>query len=180
MSKDILKMYFEGLKELSSSYAPLIGDNPIFKKVGALVEEGENELMELIPKLESYTYYKDDDVNGNIFHIANNIERVEIDKCDVKTLVKLLKMSRIDVNGKAKTFNQKEILTLVCLKQEVSKKELSEIILALETQFGKYHTKDALTKVKYDTDTIYDVEHMDRVVNFATSHSPLEKFKKSY
>lgn len=161
------QMLIDGLKELTSSFEVMIPDSDILRKVKEIL----NPPLEILPPpqvpaqgpLSSYTYWKDDDINGDIFHIAENILKIDLESCTIKEKAMAMKMARIERNGKSASFVQKDYLAVLGL----NKKELANLFLELEQEHGKYHTKSALMKVKYDTTSVYDKEHMDKVVNFA-------------
>ena len=168
------QMYIEGLKELTATFEVMIPHSPILMKVKELLNPQKEILTSpqapMQGPLSSYTYWKDDDINGDIFHIAENILKIDLDKCTIKEKAMAMKMARVNRNGKSASFVQKDYLHVL----DLTKKELSTLFLELEKEHGKYHTKSALMKVKYDTTSVYDQEHMDKIVNFTENF-----FKKS-
>ena len=160
------QMYIEGLKELTATFEVMIPHSSILTKVKELLNPPQEILTS--PQaptqgpLSSYTYWKDDDLNGDIFHIAENILKIDLDKCTIKETAMAMKMARINKNGKSASFVQKDYLHVL----GITKKELANLFLELEKEYGKFHTKSALMKVKYDTTSVYDPEHMGRIVNF--------------
>ena len=156
------QMYIDGLKELTTTFEVLIPDSEIIKRVQEILTPPQEGAQ---APLEKYSYWKDDDINGNIFHIAENILKINLETCTIQEKAMAMKMSRINKNGKCASFVQQDYLKIL----GISKKELAELLLQLEAEFGKFHTKASLMKVKYDTTTIYDQEHMDKVVNFCSN-----------
>ena len=153
------QMYIDGLKELTATFEVLIPESEILKQVQKILCPPQVHTQ---APLEDFTYWKDDSINGNIFHIAENILKIDLDSCSLKEKAMAMKMARVNRNGKCASFVQQDYLRIL----GISKKELAELLLELEAEHGKYHTKASLMKVKYDTTTIYDREHMDKVVNF--------------
>lgn len=163
------QMYIEGLKELTATFEVMIPHSSLLMKVKELLNPPQEILtspqVPIQAPLSSYTYWKDDSINGDIFHIAENILKIDLEKCTIKETCMAMKMARINKNGKSASFVQKDYMHVLGL----TKKELANLFLELEKEHGKYHTKSALMKVKYDTTSVYDQEHMDRIVNF-TDH----------
>ncbi len=155
----IEQMYLDGLKELTATFEVLIPDSEILKQVQKILTPVHEPARS---PLHEFTYWKDDDINGDIFHIAENILKIDLENCSLKEKAMAMKMARIKKNGKSASFVQKDYICIL----GINKKELAELLLELEAEFGKYHTKASLMKVKYDTTTIYDKDHMDKVVNF--------------
>ena len=155
----IEQMYLEGLKELTATFEVLIPDSEILKQVQKILTPVREPARS---PLHEFVYWKDDDINGDIFHIAENILKVDLETCTLKEKAMAMKMARINKNGKSASFVQKDYMDILGL----NKKELATLFLELEAEHGKFHTKASLMKVKYDTTSVYDKEHMDKVVNF--------------
>lgn len=155
----IEQMYIEGLKELTASFEVLIPDSEILKRVQEIL--CPPQVCTQAP-LEQFEYWRDDDINGDVFHIAENILKIDLSTCSLKEKAMAMKMARINKNGKSASFVQKDYMHVL----DIGKKELASLFIELEEEHGKFHTKASLMKVKYDTTTVYDKDHMDKVVNF--------------
>jgi len=155
----IEQMYLDGLKELTATFEVLIPDSEILKQVQRILTPVREPALS---PLHQFVYWKDDDINGDIFHIAENILKVDLEECTIKDKAMAMKMARINKNGKSASFVQKDYMDILGL----DKKELADLFIELEAEHGKFHTKASLMKVKYDTTSVYDKDHMDKVVNF--------------
>jgi len=161
----MLDLYLEGLEELTDTFGAILGDEEIIKKVRQLIAEAKEPEPEPEPEPETladFTYWKDDDINGDIFHVAENILNINLKTCSTKEKLMAMKMARINRKGKCASFVQAEYVQVL----NITKEELARLSKELESEHGKYSTKDAIMKRKVNTTSIYDNEHMQRVINF--------------
>lgn len=152
--------------------------------IAELLKEEREEVSTLIEikpltrvhdALKELPYSVTEQFNGDAYHIIEAHLRTTPDELTLDQLVMLLNMSRIVKNGKEARLTVAQRVEIVSLHpdfqggatKKAQREVLSEIEKRLEHEHGKYASKAALVKKKFETEVSYSREWLDKVTGFA-------------
>jgi len=129
-----------------------------------------------ITELEGLTYSVTEAFNGDAMHIIEAHLRTTPDALTLDQLVMTLNMCRVVRNGKESRLTVAQRADIASMHpaftaskntKKAQREALSEIEKRLEDEHGKYASKAALVKTKFDTAVSYGDDWLERVTGFA-------------
>ena len=159
------------VKQALGVIAELLKDEK--EEVSTLIEI--KPLTRVHDALKELPYSVTEAFNGDAYHIIEAHLRTTPDELTLDQLVMLLNMCRIVKAGKEARLTVAQRAEIVSLHpdfqagatKKAQREVLSEIEKRLEHEHGKYASKAALVKKKFETEVSYSREWLDKVTGFA-------------